>query len=56
MSDYKDAYQVGRDEERERMIQILERLGNHGVTHSERCIPRHWVVERAIEEIKGDDK
>lgn len=40
--------------ERERMIQILEHLGNHGVSHSERCLPRHWIVERAIEEIRGE--
>ncbi len=42
--------------EQDRMIQILERLGNHGVSHSERCLPRHWVVERASEEIKGGNK
>lgn len=42
--------------EQDRMIQILERLGEHGMTHSERCLGRHWVVERASEEIKGDSK
>ncbi len=53
---YENGLLTGAQAERERMIQILEHLGNHGVSHSERCLPRHWIVERAIEEITGENK
>lgn len=44
----------GAEAERERMIQIIERLNNHGMTHSPRCLPHHLFAERAIKEIKGE--
>lgn len=53
---FESTMQEAHIAEQDRMIQILERLGEHGMTHSERCIGRHWVVERASEEIKGENK
>ena len=44
----------GVELEQARIIKIIERLEDHGMTHSERCLPRHWFAEKAIQAIKGE--
>jgi hypothetical protein len=37
--------------ERERIIKIIERINNHGMTHSEKCLRHHLFAEQALKEI-----
>lgn len=41
----------GALEERERIIKIIERINNHGMTHSEKCLRHHLFAEQALKEI-----
>jgi hypothetical protein len=42
---------VFKKDEQERIIKIIERINNHGMTHSEKCLRHHLFAEQALKEI-----
>ena len=37
---------------RDEIVKKIRRIENHGMTHSEYCLPRHYLVEDIIEAIE----
>lgn len=40
---------------RDEIVKKIRRIEHHGMTHSEKCLPRHYLVEDIIEQITGDN-
>ncbi len=36
------------------IVKKIRRVEHHGMTHSEKCLPRHYLVEDIIEQITGE--
>lgn len=36
---------------RDEIVKKIRRVEHHGITHSEKCLPRHYLVEDIIEAI-----
>lgn len=48
----KQYWLKGQEHERERIVAIIERLDNHGMTHSPSCSRWHLFAEQALREIR----
>lgn len=40
---------------RDEIVKKIRNIEHHGMTHSENCLPRHYLVEDIIEQITGDN-
>jgi hypothetical protein len=47
---------LGESQERERIISLIEKTHEHGMTHSERCAIRHDFADYLVERINGENK
>ena len=50
----EELMEIGVQDERARIIALIEEMDNQHITHSEKCLKMHWFAEKVILKIKGE--